>query len=127
MTKAYDPNEVARLQKKAKREALGDTFALQILTHFLPTPIREYCFHPKRDWRFDFAWPERMLAAEVEGGEWVQGRHQRPGGFRRDTEKYNAALALGWRVLRFTGSQVKDGSAIKTLHEVMGDEASEKA
>jgi len=127
VTKAYDPDEVVRFQKKAKREALEDAFALQILAHFLPAPIREYPFHPRRRWRFDFAWPEQMVAVEVDGGEWVQGRHWRPKGVSEDREKAIAADRLGWRVLHFTGSQVKDGSAIKTLHEVMGDEAPEKA
>src|SRR5678815_1231604 len=62
-----------------------------------PRPQREYRFHDARKWRFDFAWPEIKLAVEIEG----QGRHQTFIGFRRDCDKYNEALALGWRVLRF--------------------------
>ena len=73
--------------------------------------VREVTFHPKRKWRFDFAWPEYKLAVEVEG--W--GRHQRRGGFNKDAEKYNAALLLGWRVLRFPGPAVKDRTAIGTI------------
>ena len=34
-------------------------------------PLREYKFHPRRDWRFDFAWPEKKLAVEIQGLERV--------------------------------------------------------
>lgn len=61
-----------------------------------------------RDWRFDFAWPDAMVAVEVEGGTWTRGRHVRGGGFRGDCEKYNAACVLGWRVLRFTAGMLSD-------------------
>lgn len=65
-------------------------------------PIPEYRFHPERRWRFDFAWPDHLVALEVEGGVWSGGRHTRPRGFLADIEKYNAATTLGWRVLRTT-------------------------
>lgn len=66
----------------------------------LPVPVAEHKFHPTRKWRFDYAWPDRLVALEVEGGVWAQGRHTRGSGFVKDMEKYNAAAALGWRVLR---------------------------
>jgi len=59
-----------------------------------------------RRWRFDFAWPRHKLAVEVEGGSAINGRHVRPKGFRDDGEKYNAAVLLGWRVLRYTTAMV---------------------
>lgn len=66
----------------------------------------EYRFHPVRRWRFDFAVPEHMLAIEVEGGSYVQGRHTRGKGFAADMEKYNTATLMGWSVLRYTPQQV---------------------
>lgn len=78
----------------------------------LPEPLTEYRFDPKRRWRADFAWPERMLLVEVEGAVWVQGRHQRPQGFLKDAEKYNEAALGGWRVLRVTGDHIKSGEAL---------------
>jgi len=65
-------------------------------------PHTEYRFHEKRKWRFDYAWPESMVALEVEGGVWTRGRHVRGAGFIRDMDKYNAAAVLGWRVVRVT-------------------------
>jgi hypothetical protein len=38
----------------------------------LPTPEREHRFHETRQWRMDFAWPEALVALEVEGGTWVK-------------------------------------------------------
>jgi len=68
----------------------------------LPEPIPEFKFHPNRRWRFDFAWPDHYLALEVEGGIWVQGRHNRGSGFLKDMEKYNEATCHGWRIIRTT-------------------------
>lgn len=63
-------------------------------------PQAEYKFHPTRRWRFDFAYPDLMLAIEVEGGIWVGGRHIHPVGFEKDCEKYNEATKMGWKVFR---------------------------
>lgn len=96
-----------------------ELMALHIRVEKLPAPEREWRFHPKRFWRFDFAWVSRKLAVEVEGGVWRGGRHTSGAGFTKDTEKYNAAALLGWKVLRFTTQQVRDGTAIATLKEAL--------
>ena len=90
----------------------------QIQDAHFPEPVREHRFYPGRKWQFDFAWVEQKLAVEVEGGEWVRGRHTRGAGYTRDCEKYNAAVLEGWRVLRFTGGMVENGSALNTLRRV---------
>lgn len=69
-------------------------------------PVREYKFCDGRAWRFDFAWPERLVAIEIEGGIWRNGRHTRGSGFEKDCEKYNAAAIEGWKVLRITKSML---------------------
>ncbi|MGI0119640.1 hypothetical protein [Zooshikella sp. RANM57] len=56
---------------------LEATLELHIRGMKLPKPETEYIFHPSRCWRFDFAWPDRKLAVEVEGGGWSNGRHTR--------------------------------------------------
>ena len=81
---------------------------------------REYRFHPTRRWRFDFAWPDRKIAVEVEGVIWQgSGRHQRAAGYSADCEKYNGALLLGWDVLRVTQKHVADGTALNWLDALM--------
>ena len=50
-------------------------------------PKKEFRFHPKRRWRFDFAWPDEKFAVEIEGLTHSGGRHQRMDGFLRDAEK----------------------------------------
>lgn len=79
--------------------------------------VQEYRWatHLGRQWRFDFAWPDYLIAVECEGGTWVQGRHSRGKPFESDCEKYNAAAAEGWRVFRFTTDQINDGRAIQFL------------
>lgn len=84
----------------------------------LPKPELEHRFHPERRWRFDLAWPDRLIGVEVDGGVWSRGRHTRGAGFEKDCEKLNEAALLGWRVLRFTPGQIKRGEAIRTLERV---------
>jgi very-short-patch-repair endonuclease len=97
-----------------------DLFAFQVRAAGLPDPVREHRFHPVRKWRMDFAWPERKVAAEIEGGTWAGGRHTRGSGFAGDCAKYNAAALLGWRVLRFTSGMVTSGEALATVEAALG-------
>lgn len=98
--------------------AIEETFALHIQAHKLPKPVREHRFDKVRKWRFDFAWPDLMIAAEIEGGTWSGGRHTRGAGFEKDCVKYNSATAQGWSVYRFTSAMVKSGEAIKLIVEI---------
>lgn len=111
---------------------LEGEFAQQVMLAGLPEPVREYRFAAEhvglgrgvlkrlneaglQDWRFDFAWPDLLIAAEIEGGTWVYGRHNRPEGFERDCRKYNSAAILGWTVLRFTSGMVNSQEGIAML------------
>jgi hypothetical protein len=98
---------------------IEEELAFQIKAFNLPTPIREHKFHPTRKWRFDFAWPELMLAVETEGGIWSGGRHTRGKGFEADCEKYGEAMILGWSVYRCSGGMVKSGAAIDFIKKLM--------
>ena len=100
------------------QSALEATMALQIEYSQVGLPEMEYRWHETRQWRFDFAWPDRLLALEVEGGVYSQGRHVRPVGFSADCEKYNEAAAAGWRVLRMPGEWVLNGRAIDMLERL---------
>lgn len=85
----------------------------------LPKPEREFLFHKKRKWRFDLAWPDLLIAVEVEGGIWVGGRHVRGQGYEADCEKYNEAQIAGWMVLRFTPGMIKRGKAVDVITKAL--------
>lgn len=80
---------------------------------------REYKFYPGRQFRFDFAWPARKCACEIEGGIWSNGRHTRGSGFSADVEKYNLAVIDGWRVVRVTGATIETGEALETVERLL--------
>ena len=67
--------------------------------------VPEFRFDPERRWRFDWACERLRLAVEVEGVTYfgkAVGRHQAAKGIENDMEKYNRAIELGWRVLRYS-------------------------
>ena len=99
--------------------AIEDLLERHIELSGLPRPARDFRFHPKRRWRFDFAWPLYRVAAEVDGGIYCRGRHVRGGGFERDAEKRNAAVLAGWRVLHFTPRVVRSGQAVQAIETLM--------
>ncbi|MFJ2989972.1 hypothetical protein ACIPF8_19065 [Collimonas sp. NPDC087041] len=107
-------------RKMPRRPAKGpspieELFNFQVRALQLPVVTREHQFHPTREWRIDFAWPDRKLAIEIEGGIWTQGRHTRGAGMRADMEKYNAMAEMGWALLRFDSTAVSSGAAIKQV------------
>ena len=100
-----------------------DAPAASIETHCkmlkLPVPVTEFQFHDTRGWMFDFAWPDKWIALEVEGivypekGEYrAGGRHASVTGITEDIEKYGEAFRLGWRVLRCLPEHVNNGQAL---------------
>ena len=76
---------------------------------------REYRFDKSRKWRADFAFPQARLLVEVEGGIHSGGRHVRGKGYEADLDKYNAAVAQGWAVLRFSPKHVQSGLAVGVI------------
>jgi len=80
-----------------------------------------------KDWRFDFAWPELMLAVEVEGGGWINGKHNRGEGFLADLKKYGAAQRMGWTIYRTAGELIKSGEAVHTIKQLINAKRDSKA
>lgn len=103
---------------------LEDTY-LQLLKYAtIPEPVIEHKFCPTRRFRFDMAWPDKMIAVEIEGGTWTGGRHTQGSGFERDCEKYNLAAMMGWKVFRFTSKMVNNGIALTVTQEALKNEPS---
>jgi very-short-patch-repair endonuclease len=85
----------------------GYDLYLRIIEQDLGVKITpEYKFHSDRRWRFDYAIVDERIAIEIEGGLWLQGRHNRPLSMIKDFEKYNNAAMLGWRILKYTPQQI---------------------
>lgn len=99
---------------------LETTLLYLIRANGLPDPEREYKFAPGRKYPADFAYPDKKLLIEVEGGTYSGGRHVRGKGYEQDCRKYNLAALLGYRVFRFTSSMIEDGTAIETIKEALG-------
>jgi very-short-patch-repair endonuclease len=95
------------------------TFAAMMLDSGLRDWVEEYQFDRDRKFRFDFAWPGLRVAVEVEGGNFVFGRHTRGKGFETDCEKYNLATLQGWSVFRFTEKHVNDGSGVDLVKKAL--------
>lgn len=128
---------------KALTEHQNRVFVALLVGKGLPKPEREKRFHSKRKWQFDFAFPEKKLAVEIEGGlrgnpvkchkcgatvkkklksgKWIVvttgGRHNSPEGFKKDCEKYNTAALLGWRVLRIPRDEMHHNKTIRLIKE----------
>ena len=112
------PKAKAKRPTKVKSERVvseGEAILAQHLKAHGVNFEQEFKFHPDRKWRADFYIVDHMLLVEVEGGIWSGGRHTRAKGYIGDMEKYNAAVALGYRVLRFSTEQVKSGFAVNGI------------
>ena len=98
VTKVKEAQQVDELHQRVLAQLVG-----------FPDPATELVFHPKRKWRFDYAWEEQKLALEVHGGIHSGGRHTRGRGFVEDRAKMNEATLLGWTVLEVTPEHIKSG------------------
>ena len=96
---------------------LEDKFAFFCECLKAPKHEIEYRFCDRR-FRFDFAWPDKKIAVEIEGGIYSGGRHVRGKGFENDCEKHNLAQRLGWKVYRFTSSMITTIEVEKIIKEL---------
>ncbi len=115
------PQEAAQQPRQLVkgREVDAMLFMEACRLHGLPTPIPEFAFSAARRWRFDWVWIGQEVALEIEGGVWTKGRHTRGKGFLKDMEKYNEATLAGWKLLRCTPADVKDGSVFELLKRAL--------
>lgn len=102
MRKGIAPTKTSRKKGVKRANSKGDVFTFLLHQRLGIECVREYRFHPTRQWRFDYAIPDLRIAIEIDGGIWINGRHNRASGYLGDMEKFNAAATLGWVVLKFT-------------------------
>lgn len=116
------PNLKRRNRVKTQRaESIGESILANQLRVLKISFEQEYKFHPKRKWRADFLIVGKKILVEVEGGVWSNGRHTRGKGYIGDMEKYNAAVVMGYQVLRFSTEQVKSGLAVQQIEMMVED------
>lgn len=94
----------ASLLRQTSAKKYEDAFAVFLRVFAYPPFLTQYKFHLTRQWQTDFAWPERKLLVEIEGGIWRPGggAHSHPSNIERDIEKSNAATLMGFRTIRVT-------------------------
>ena len=97
---------------------IEDELLFDLIAIGMPEPVREYRFAPPRKFRADFAYPDKMILIECEGGTWTNGAHVRGGHYQSDCEKGNLAALRGFTVLRFTSAMIHSGDAVNTIEEV---------
>ena len=107
--------------KTQRGESIGESTLANQLRVLKISFEQEYKFHPKRKWRADFHIMGKKILVEVEGGVWSGGRHTRSKGYIADMEKYNAAVVMGYQVLRFCTEQVKSGLAVQQIETMVGE------
>lgn len=116
----------AKPKAKAKKQSAGSKGEEALAAQLQAAGVsfeREQLLIPGRRFRFDFVIIGSDLVIEVEGGTWSGGRHTSGVGFRSDCFKYNKALELGYRVLRYTTDMVTKGDAIAQVMEILGAES----
>lgn len=88
--------------------------------HGGPELEKEFRFHPVRKWRADFAHLPSRTLIEIEGGIYVNGRHNRGAGFAADLEKYLEASLAGWRVVRLGPNELTSEPIARLVALVQG-------
>jgi len=104
---------------------LEDSLFAEFKLFGLPMPERQFVFHPVRKWHLDFAWVDRRIAVEVNGGLYVTGRHNRGAQLEQEFEKLNEACRLGWDVFLFGPKwlyrpkrSVQSSKALAYMHQI---------
>lgn len=112
LAQAAQLSDAQRELRERKRKANAERseqearqFCVMAERYGIGIPEREYEFRAGRGSAFDFAWSEFKVALEVEGGIFARQGHGSMVRIAIDMEKYNAAAAHGWLVLRCVPGQ----------------------
>lgn len=81
----------------------------------LPAPVLEYPFaKPERAYRADLAWPNLRLLVEVDGAV-----HRIKERFSADLLRDQVIFFMGWRKLRVSPMQVRNGEALRLVERAL--------
>jgi len=117
--KKLPKKEADKQLARAEREKWERAWKLQVRAAGLPEMAEQFKFHPDRQWKLDFSYPELRLGVEVEGGIWRKGggAHSHPLNIERDIEKHNALIMARWTVFRFTPQIITSGTGLRMVEE----------
>lgn len=91
----------AQRSTKGRCQSPAEVAFWQVASQLLPGLVRQYHVTGTR-YHLDFALPECLLAIEIDGHQWHSTRQQR----QHDSQRDRILTGLGWRVLRFTASEI---------------------
>ncbi len=120
MTSDHPFRKVKKGKAKAAPKKSDGLFEAMCKAHGLPIPDAEYLFAEDigRKWRFDWLF-EGWLALEIQGGLFIQGRHNQGAAMLKEHEKLNEAAMRGYVVLFTTPADVKSGAVFALLKRAL--------
>lgn len=92
---------VAQRSTKGRCQSPAEVAFWSVASGLLPDLVRQYHVTGTR-YHLDFALPAEMIGIEIDGHAWHSTRQQR----QHDSQRDRILTGLGWRVLRFTASEV---------------------
>ena len=103
----YEPGD-STLESRVYEALLGSA---------LPAPTRQYRVAVgDRTYYLDLAYPEFLIAIEVDGFDFHRGRHS----FDEDRRRQNDLVRAGWIVLRFTSRSTVDEIVTNVAEVLLG-------
>ena len=91
----------AQRTTKGRCQSPAEVAFWQVASVQLPGLVRQFHVAGTR-YHLDFALPADMIGVEVDGHQWHSTRQQR----QHDSQRDRILSGLGWRVLRFTASEM---------------------
>ena len=109
-----------RLTQKLKERVLKQEIVNTLSKY--DTVLEEVVFNTimptKRRFRADYLCPNIKIVIELNGGQWVNGRHNRGGkGYENDLVKINMAQRNGFQVWQYTYEMISRGELKKDIVE----------
>lgn len=113
-----------KIKRDAADEASRRIFRVQCQAIGLPPYIEDYQFCTKQQRLFeaDFGWPDFSILLEINGGIWRRSRvgaHSGGTAIIRDMNKGRFAALNGFFLVAFTTDEVKNGTAIEWVTDLL--------
>lgn len=101
----------------APKGVLASDFLRFMRSNGFPTPVPEYRIYGPDGFvaDVDFAFPEKLLAFEIDGYAFHSGREA----FARDRERDEILQAMGWRVVRVTASSLRRSTLALSIGKLL--------